>query len=211
MIGYLRGTVSRKQSNTVFMDVNGLGYRLQMPLSQMDQLPRKGEELLVYTHLIMKDDSLSLYGFIEERALDIFRMLLAVSGVGPRLALNILSVVPVDDLVQSISVGDSSRLQSVHGVGKKTAARICVDLKEKALKYIRDTGIGPTKGKMLQPQGVEDAGLVADAVSALSNLGYRPSEAKRAVMRVLDSQGAVGDINFVIKSALQALSRVGAG
>ncbi len=210
MIGYLRGTVYRIQTDTVFMDVNGLGYRLQMPLSQMDQLPRKGEEFLVYTHLIMKDDSLSLYGFIEERALDIFRMLLAVSGVGPKMALNILSVVPVDDLVQGISVGDLSRLQTVHGVGKKTAARICVDLKEKALKYIRESGIEPKKGEMLQSDGVEDAGLVADAVSALSNLGYRPSRAKRAVRRVLDRQGA-GDINLVIKSALQALSRVGAG
>ena len=210
MIGYLRGTVTRIQSDAVLMDVNGLGYRLRMPLSQMDQLPRKGEEFLVYTHLIMKDDSLSLYGFIEERALDIFRMLLAVSGVGPKMALNILSVVPVDDLVQGISVGDSSRLQTVHGVGKKTAARICVDLKEKALKYIKESGIEPKRGEVLQSEGAEDAGLVADAVSALSNLGYRPSQAKKAVMRVLDRQGA-GDLNLVIKFALQALSRVGPG
>lgn len=211
MIGYLRGTVHRLQSDTVLVEVNGMGYRLRMPLSQMNQLPRKGKELLVYTHLIMKDDSLSLYGFIEERALDIFRMLLQVSGVGPKLALSILSVVSVDDLVRDISVGDSSRLQSVHGVGKKTAARICVDLKEKAVKYIRDSGIEPKRSEMLQPDAVEAAGLVADAVSALSNLGYRPSEAKRAVMRVLDRQDAAGDINLVIKSALQALSKVRSG
>ncbi len=207
MIGYLRGTIAGIRLDTVLVEVNGVGYRVQMPLSQLDRLPGAGSEFRVYTHLIHRDDSISLYGFTDEKGLDIFRMLLEVSGVGPRLALNILSVVPVDELIQSISKGDSARLQAVHGVGKKTAARICVDLREKAVKYMKESGIGSVEDDELHPQSGARPELVEDAVSALSNLGYKPSEAKRAVMIVLKEKGQ-RDINHVIKSSLQILSRI---
>ncbi len=208
MIGYLRGVVKGIKVDTVFIEVSGIGYRVQMPLSQLEDLPGAGEECLVHTHLINRDDSLSLYGFTDERGLEIFRMLLEVSGVGPRLALNILSVVPVDDLIQGISAGDTSRLQAVHGVGRKTAARICVDLKEKARKYIRESGLESLGDHAPAVDHGPVSGIGADAVSALSNLGYRPSEAKRAVMKVLEG-GEGGDLNSVIKASLQILSRIG--
>ncbi len=208
MIGYLRGVVAGIKADTVLVEVNGIGYRVQMPISQLDSLPKAGEEVLVHTHLINRDDSMSLYGFTHERGLEIFRMLLEVSGVGPRLALNILSVVPVDDLIQSISVGDSSRLQAVHGVGKKTAARICVDLKEKARKYIKESGVRPAGEPVSGPDLGPLPEVVSDAVSALSNLGYRPSEARRAVMKVLDGNESA-NLDAVIKASLQILSRIG--
>ncbi len=207
MIGYLRGSLVAIRTDAVLLDVNGVGYRVQMPISQLEGLPKAGEEFVVYTHLIQRDDSISLYGFIDERGLDIFRMLLEVSGVGPRLALNILSVVPVDELIQSISRADPARLQSVHGVGKKTAARICVDLKEKAAKYISEIGLMPERESGQQAGTDMDTKMVEDAVSALSNLGYKPAEAKRAVMHVMTGLGR-GDINQVIKSALQVLSNI---
>jgi len=218
MIGYLKGVVTDVKADTVLIEVNGIGYLVQMPISQLDSLPGPGEEFMVYTHLIQRDDSVSLYGFVDDKGLDIFRMLLEVSGVGPRLALNILSVVPVDELIRSISAGDSVRLQAVHGVGKKTAARICVDLKEKAVKYLRQSGLEPAWPRKDSSLSMDEAraGMVEDAISALSNLGYRPSQARKAVMKVLEGQGAdnenhktVKDINLLIKSALQLLSRIG--
>ncbi len=207
MIGYLRGLVAAVKADTVLIEVNGIGYRVQMPVSQLESLPATGEEFIVHTHLISRDDSISLYGFIDERGLDIFRMLLEVSGVGPRLALNVLSVMPVDDLIQSISRGDAARLQAVHGVGRKTAARICVDLREKARKYITRTGL-EVEGEKIAETGEPDADIVEDAVSALSNLGYRASEARSAVRKVMDSQG-LREINALIKAALQILARPG--
>ncbi len=206
MIGFLRGKVAVIHAGRVIIEVNGIGYQVQMPFSQLDRLPGPGEPLLVHTHLVHKDDSIYLYGFLEERALDIFRMLLGVSGVGPRLALNILSTVPVDELLASISAGDASRLKAVHGVGKKTAARICVDLKEKAAKYISVMG-EPAGEAPAGSRCIADQKVLEDAVSALSNLGYRSSEARKAVMDVTEKGGGPDCLDSIIKKALRKLCR----
>ena len=135
-------------------------------------------------------------------------MLLEVSGVGPRLALNILSVVSPEELLNSISQGNSARLRAVHGVGRKTAARICIDLKEKALKCVQAAGIEPGISQTSQGRvyvRVEDS-IVADAVSALLNLGYRDFEARNAVSRAVAQHGD-SNIDRLIKAALQMLSR----
>ncbi len=206
MIGYLKGTVIDIEDGSVILDVGGIGYMVEMPSSMLSRLPGPGSALKVYTRLIIRDDQLNLYGFLKKRELKVFSTLIEVSGVGPKLALNVLSVIPPDELLSDIAAGNSTRLRSVHGVGKKTAARICVDLKEKASKILAMSGGLKKTGKDDISTG-SSVPFMDDAVSALVNLGYRPNEAKRAASEILAKKGANG-LDDLIKKSLQLLSRV---
>ncbi len=206
MIGYLNGTILWFEEQSIVIEVGGIGYRVQIPASTMKRLPPPGNEIEVFTHLISKDDEISLFGFLERESLLIFKVLLEVSGVGPRLALNILSVIPPMDLLEDISKGESLRLQSVHGVGKKTAARICVDLKEKAKRLLM-----VKKGKMETESSKKevsmDENILEDALSALLNLGYKPQEARNAISKIALKKGNIS-LDKMIKEALKVLSKV---
>lgn len=204
MIGYLRGRVERLwDKRGIILDVNGIGYEIQMPTSAVSRLEPPGKEATVFTHLAWKEDTVSLYGFerIEER--DMFRMLIEVSGVGPRMALNLLSILTVQELLRIIANDDTKGLQSIHGVGKKTAARLCIDLKEKAKALIEYHEMA-AQGDIGQK---EVSFYEGDAMVALLNLGYNRSEAGYALEKAYMELGEGVDIGRLLKIALRFLAK----
>lgn len=204
MIGYLRGRVERLlDKKCIILDVNGVGYEIQMPGPAVLRLAPSGKEIVVFTHLAWKEEMVSLYGFerIDER--DMFRMLIEVSGVGPRMALNLLSILTVQELLRTIANNDTKRLQSIHGIGKKTAARLCLDLKEKAkalIEYHEITG----HGGVIQGEAQFYEG---DAMTALLNLGYNRQEAGYALEKAYTEMGEDIEIGRLIKTALRFLAK----
>jgi Holliday junction DNA helicase RuvA len=194
MIAQLAGALAYKSPEHLVVDVQGVGYQVSVSLNSFYRLPEPGGrvELLIHTHV--REDALQLYGFVERAEKDLFQLLLGISGIGPRLALNILSGMPTHELQDAIEAGDLARLVAIPGVGKKTAERLVLELRDKVKKGVREGD-----------NGRRAAGLEAEAISALVNLGYRRNEAEHAVKSACAS-GAT-DIESVIRSALK---RVGA-
>ena len=187
MIGRLRGTLAEKQPPHLIVDINGLGYELEVPMTTLYRLPAVGETVTLHTHLIVREDAHLLYGFHEKRERELFRELIRLNGVGPKLALALMSGLEVDELVRCVQAQDTSALVKVPGVGKKTAERLLVELKDrfKAWETV------PSMFQMV-PNGPTPVPTVstaeADAVSALVSLGYKPQEASRAVAAI-DAKG----------------------
>ncbi|KIH81982.1 Holliday junction branch migration protein RuvA [Pseudomonas batumici] len=187
MIGRLRGTLAEKQPPHLILDVNGLGYELEVPMTTLYRLPSVGEPLTLHTHLVVREDAQLLYGFVGKRERDFFRELIRLNGVGPKLALALMSSLEVDELVRCVQAQDTSALVRVPGVGKKTAERLLVELKDrfKAWETV------PSMFALVpnQPDGapaVPVASAETDAVSALISLGYKPQEASKAVSAIKD-------------------------
>ncbi|WP_397459418.1 Holliday junction branch migration protein RuvA [Pseudomonas asplenii] len=185
MIGRLRGTLAEKQPPHLILDVNGLGYEVEVPMTTLYRLPSVGEPLTLHTHLVVREDAQLLYGFVGRRERDFFRELIRLNGVGPKLALALMSSLEVDELVRCVSAQDTSALVKVPGVGKKTAERLLVELKDrfKAWETV------PSMFALVpnQPDGVSPvlvASAETDAVSALISLGYKPQEASKAVSAI---------------------------
>ncbi|HCS43918.1 MAG TPA: Holliday junction branch migration protein RuvA [Pseudomonas sp.] len=185
MIGRLRGTLAEKQPPHLILDVNGLGYELEVPMTTLYRLPSVGEPLTLHTHLVVREDAQLLYGFFGKRERDFFRELIRLNGVGPKLALALMSSLEVDELVRCVQSQDTSALTKVPGVGKKTAERLLVELKDrfKAWETV------PAMFALVPNQpGGPDAVPVAtaenDAVSALISLGYKPQEASKAISAI---------------------------
>jgi Holliday junction DNA helicase RuvA len=200
MIAHLDGILIQKTTQSVIIDNGGIGYEVFVPLSTFYALPDKDERvgLHIYTHV--REDALILFGFKSPLEKGIFLMLISVSGIGPKLAINILSGIGPDDLLEAMAHGDALRLQSIPGVGKKTAERIALELKDKALGVRGDLGAPPAKIVT-----DEDKRIFDDALSALLNLGYPPKSAKRAVETALNR---VKDVSLenLIKEALRLLA-----
>lgn len=179
MIGRLRGTLAEKQPPHVIVDVNGLGYELEVPMTTLYRLPSVGESLTLHTHLVVREDAHLLYGFFEKRERELFRELIRLNGVGPKLALALMSGLEVDELIRCVQAQDTSVLVKVPGVGKKTAERLLVELKDRFKAWETVPGMATL---VVEPRGL---GAVSnaenDAVSALISLGYKPQEASRAV------------------------------
>lgn len=193
MIARLSGTLLEKGPDRVLLDVDGVGYLVFVSFQTYQELPVAGERaaLLTYTHV--REDALSLFGFSSPREKKLFEMLIAVSGVGPKLALTLLSGIPLDDLISALAGGDARRLTAVPGIGRKTAERLALELKEKA-------------GKLFAAPRAASAGVDReDVVSALVNFGYKKSEADR-VVDSLTRGGAPPDFAGFLKAALAALS-----
>ena len=204
MIGQLRGYITYRWDQGVILDVNGVGYEVYMPDSSISKLILDKKEITLYTHLVFKEDNVSLFGFLDRFDRDIFRLLLEVSGVGPKLALSLLSRLSGMELLDVLANEDVKRLQSIHGVGKKTAARLCVDLRERAKKFLKIKGaIGV---KSLTSKSISENRLIDDAISALLNLGYSYKEAKEAIDGLNLDEISSGDIKQIITSALKVLS-----
>ncbi len=200
MIAHLKGSVFRKTAESVIIDANGIGYEVFVPLSTFYNLPDEAgsASLHIYTHV--REDTLALFGFHEKLEKDIFLMLISVSGIGPKLALNILSGTGPQELLEAIARGDSVRLQAIPGVGKKTSERIALELKERALKVL-----GQAEVPALHiPEGKEKR-LVDDALSALLNLGYSVKSAKPALDK---ARSAAKDMTLegLIREALRILA-----
>src|SRR6516162_7618998 len=198
MIGSLRGKLTEKRPSQILLDVGGVGYQVQVPLSTFAVLgPLHSETtLLIYTHV--REDQLALYGFATAREKHCFELLISASGVGPSLALKILSGMGMEDLVPAIRKGDLARLVLIPGVGKKTAERIVLELRDKlTILEVEHTGSTRTRSQ-----------LESDVASALVNLGYDG----RAVDRAIEKARAAASANFedLLRASLQTLSNAGA-
>jgi len=197
MIAQLRGRLVSKSPGEVVLEVGGVGYRVAIPVSTFYRLRETGSEasLLTYTHV--REDTLALFGFFTKEEQLLFELLIGVAGVGPRLAINVLSGIEAPELVQALRAGDIARLTRIPGVGKKTAERLVVELRDKAhkLPLTTDAAAGAQPGATSRD----------DLVSALANLGYSRPEADRAVERALKEDGA-GRFEDLLRRSLRALS-----
>lgn len=200
MIAHLNGTLSEKSTQAVIIDNGGIGYQVLVPLSTFYALPDEEQSVSLHIHTYVREDALLLFGFQTILEKEIFLLLISVSGIGPKLALNILSGIGPDELLEAMARGDALRLQSIPGVGKKTAERIALELKEKALKAMGDRPVSP------RPSGAgQDRMVMDDAVSALLNLGYPAKSAKRAVDKVCSELDEL-TLEGLIKEALKTLA-----
>jgi len=177
MIGYIHGNLAYKLENAVVVDTGGVGYEIFVPSGSPVFLAREGEEVRLFTVMIVKEDEMSLYGFSDRESVNLFRKLLTVSGVGAKAALAILSAMSTRDAVQAITFGDATRLTKANGVGKKSAERIILELSDK-LGGEQAAGINVSRG------AAAASDPKADAIEALLSLGYTRSEAGAAVMGI---------------------------
>lgn len=196
MIGRLKGILVHKQPPWLVIDVNGVGYELEAPMSTFYDLPDLGREVSLFTHYAQKEDSVSLYGFLREGERRLFRDVQKVSGIGAKIALAVLSGVSVDEFARQVQAGDVTALTRIPGIGKKTAERMVVELRDRAADL---AGIGATlnmSGAPADPQ--------SEAVIALQQLGYKPAEASRmAAAAVAVGDDAATIIRKALKSALR--------
>lgn len=196
MIASLKGVLSHKSIENIIVDVHGIGCSIAVPLSTFYKLPDTGSQVDLVIHTHISQDAVRLFGFQDHREKDIFQLLISVSGIGPRLAINILSGISPEDLSGAISDGDLVRLVGIPGVGKKTAERMIFELKDKITKLIFDK------------ISVGSPGIVVkkDALSALINLGYKSSIAKDAVDKVFAKSEEELTLEILLTESLKILS-----
>src|SRR5437773_10043900 len=191
MIAYLAGRLAESAPTHVVIDCGGVGYSVFIPLSSYDELPAKGSEvkLLTYHHVNAQDATQQLFGFATTDEREMFLLLISISGIGPRLACNILSSASISSLRHAIAAGDIGTLSSLRGIGKKTAERLIVELKDKV-------GIEAKPGAPHDPR-------LADAVLALVSLGYKQTDAHKAVTAVAGPLGAKASVEELVRAALR--------
>lgn len=183
MIGRLTGEVAEKQAPDVLLDVNGVGYEIQMPLTSFYELPEKGGQATIYTHFVVREDAQLLYGFASKQERSLFRLLIKANGVGPKLGLTILSGLSAEQFVTCVEHDDVSTLVKLPGVGKKTAERLLIEMRDR----IKALDVSP---EFMPKMSMESSLLKSshsdfdDAVSALSSLGYSSQQAHKAVKSV---------------------------
>ncbi len=200
MIALISGTLVYKSPGYLIVETSGIGYRVFVPLTTFYEVPDTGEPLTLNIHTSVKQDAIHLFGFLDAADRDIFQLLLAVNGIGPKLALNILSGIAAGELVKALSESNLKRLVSIPGVGKKMAERIILELKEKALKFMAG-------GKVVDANpDLPDADLREDALSALVNLGYKSQAANDAIEKAAGSIPTHLTLDLLLKNALKALS-----
>ena len=203
MIGRLHGEIIEKQAPYLLLDVKGVGYELEAPMSTFYELPECGKQVTLYTHLLVREDAQTLYAFKQLRDRSLFRNLLKVNGVGAKMALAILSGMDANAFAQCIHHGDVDSLVRIPGVGKKTAERLIIDMRDRLDK---DTTVNVSgNGKSIN--GVNGHAMqdpIADAVSALVSLGYKPNEASRMVSNIeTKNQNSEDIIRKALKSSFQ--------
>ena len=201
MISYIKGELVELTENAIVLDHDGMGFLIMMPASILAKLPAIGSELKVHTYLYVKEDALDLYGFLTKDDLKVFRLLITVSGIGPKGALAILSTMSPDDLRFAVLAGDSKTISKAPGIGSKTAQKLIIELKDK-LK-IEDVLDGGADGGY-EPQSDMGDTAAAEAVMALTALGYSSADATRAVRQV--DGGADMDSDALLKAALKKLA-----
>ncbi len=202
MIAFLRGRVLEKHPNRVIVDVGGVGYDVNVPLSTFYHAAEPGAEITLRVHTHVREDQLALFGFATALELAVFERLIAISGIGPKLALAVLSGIEPGDLVTAVQRGDVARMTKIPGVGKKTSERIILELRDKLPKAMEAIATGA-------PEPSPDATLRDDLGSALTNLGYQRAAIDKALDKVLRTVAAASDIRFedMLRAALKELSR----
>jgi Holliday junction DNA helicase RuvA len=201
MIAQIRGRLASKEPHRVVVDVNGVGYQILIPLSTYYQLPDVPAEVFLHTHTHVREDAIQLFGFHTRDEQTLFELLQGVTGIGPRLATNILSGISVEELVPALSDGNVTRLRAVPGVGKKLAERLVVELREKVGR-VRLAQAPPAAAG---PVPAVDR-TVEDVVSALVNLGSNRKEAMKAAEGARQELGPTADFEKLVKAALRGLS-----
>jgi Holliday junction DNA helicase RuvA len=205
MIGRIRGNLVLKQPPDILVEVGGVGYELQVPMTTLFRLPELGSEVSLVTHFVVREDAQLLYGFIDEADRSLFRQLIKVSGVGPKLALTILSGMDSNSFVRCVQRDDISSLVALPGVGKKTAERLLVEMRDKLADWLAQGDASGAAGG-LDSVGGPVTDIVADAEGALVALGYKPQEATRMVTAVNDDSVTNSEelIRRALKSAVKA-------
>lgn len=205
MIGRLRGILLEKQAPDLLIEVAGVGYEVQLPLTSFYQLPAIGIETTIYTHFVVREDAQLLYGFVNQTERALFRQLIKANGVGPKLALTILSGMTAQQFVRCVQLDDVSTLVKLPGVGKKTAERLVVEMRDR----LKDWGIAPntpvTDGLVLQDDEAifsPEQSAEQDAASALVSLGYSQLQADKAVQKIKQSGMSSEQL---IKAALRSM------
>lgn len=199
MIAHLEGRVIHKSPEFAIIDVNGVGYQVFIPLSTFYELPDQPKSVRLHTYTHVREDALQLYGFNTIAEKTMFTFLLGISGIGPKLALNILSGIGIPDLEQAIMLEDVIRIKRVPGVGKKTAERIIIELRDKIGKKTCEAALSAAKKDNL-------AEIYEDAISALVNLGYKRPSAESA-LRVIEDKGNLS-LEAILKKALRGISQL---
>ena len=195
MYEFLSGKLVRKDATRLVLEVGGVGFELAIPLSTFHSLGGPGEEVRVLTHFLVREDAHSLYGFKTEGERDLFRLLLSVTGIGPKMSLAILSGMGTAELRRAIVEGSIPTLTAISGVGRKTAERLIVELREKILL------LEPRSDPAVSPRLRTEDRLLEDSLQALISLGYRRPEAKRALEKVLTEKN--GD-SFSVENLIRA-------
>ncbi|MDJ0958717.1 MAG: Holliday junction branch migration protein RuvA [Arenicellales bacterium] len=197
MIAYLKGTLLEKHPPTLVLDVDGVGYELEAPMTTFYDLTGTNTDVVLHTHMVVREDAQKLYGFTKKQQRDLFRSLLKVTGVGPRVGLAILSSLSTEEFLMCMADEDVDRLTRVPGIGRKTAQRLLVEMRDRVL-----TETDGALPQMAQPKQIEP-NPIQDAVSALIALGYKPAQASRAV-REVDSVDSGSE--EIIRQALRMLA-----
>lgn len=201
MYAYIKGTLTEITEDAVVVETGGIGYNIRVSTNTADLLPGIGSEVKIYTYTLVREDSFSLYGFLTRDDLDIFKKLITVSGIGPKGGLAILSVMSADALRFAVAAGDAKEIAKAPGVGKKTAERVILDLRDKI--SIEDTlrNLGSTDGRAGGDTGLADNMMKREAIEALTALGYSASEAAAAVKKVEISENDTSET--ILKQALK--------
>jgi holliday junction DNA helicase RuvA len=200
MIGRLKGTLIHKQPPWLVVDVHGVGYELEAPMSTFYDLPEIGREVALFTHYAQKEDSVSLYGFLRDAERRLFRDVQKVSGIGAKIALAVLSGASVDEFARLVQTGDIAALTRIPGIGKKTAERMIVELRDRVTGVYGD---GIVSGGAISGLGI-GADAQSEATSALLQLGYKPADAARMAR---DATAPGDDAAAIIRKALQSALR----
>ena|SRR3989339_248821 len=200
MIALLSGILIEKTIAQCVIDVRGVGYRIVVPLTTFYELPEVGQPVVVHIHTHVREDAFSLYGFHSREERAVFQLMISVSGIGPKLAVNILSGIAAGELIRAVTTDDLKRLTGIPGVGKKTAERMILEMKDKAAKFGRETVPAGTVALKTGDQ-VKD-----DALSALVNLGYKGSAVKEVIDRIMRETEDVPSLDRLLKQALKTLA-----
>lgn len=211
MIARLSGTLVAKSLDGAVVEAGGVGYDVRLPLSAYPRLPEVGERVVLHIHTHVREDAIQLYGFPGAEDKAVFELLIGVSGVGPKLAMTLLSGLSSSDLVAAIASGHADRLRAVPGIGKKTAERLVVELKDKVQKLSHGLAAGGPDGRSAPARDAEPAGaaagdIEADLLSALVNLGYTRVSAEKAIARVRRRGGEEASLADLLRETLKVLS-----
>lgn len=201
MYSYIRGELAEINSDHIVLDVNGIGYQIYIPTNTLNYLPSIGEMVKIHTYLYIREDAMMLYGFLTRDDLDMFKMLITVSGIGPKGGIGILSTLSTDDLRFAVLSDDAKAIAKAPGIGAKTAQRVIIDLKDKmSLEEAFEKKLEHTTNKVLP----ENNSIKNDAVLALNALGYSSTESLKAVSKVEITEDM--DVEDVLKAALKHMS-----
>ena len=198
MIGFLRGVVVFKQAPSLVLDVHGVGYEIDAPMSTFFKLPALGEEVMLHTHMVVREDAHALFGFLSEAERSLFRSLIRVSGIGAKLALGILSGISAEEFQRCVQMSDTASLVRLPGIGKKTAERLIIEMRDRLPSL--DTSSSVAQGGPLRIEASPEQ----EAVSALTALGFKPQEAQ-SMVRALPIEGKSSE--ELIRMALQGAAR----